>query len=166
MRAIPLVLCVALALLAACGDDDSAGEAAPAQAEPCTRTLRAGDSVVRLRHDGLTRSARVHAPRGVSRTRPLPVVLVLHFAGGPARAMEGLTRFTPLADRERFVAVYPEAAGRRHFWTLASSAPSKPDDVGFLTALLDRLERDACTDPDRVYATGVSNGGGMAVRLA
>lgn len=51
-------------------------------------------------------------------------------------------------------------------WTLTTDTPSKPDDVGFVRALLNRLERDACTDPDRVYATGVSNGGGMAVRLA
>lgn len=166
MRAIPLVLVVAVIAPTACGGSDSDGRAEPAQAERCTRALRSGDSEVRVRSGGLTRSARVHVPRGVARTRRLPVVLVLHFAGGPARAMEALTRFTPLANREGFVAVYPEAAGRRHFWTLPSNAPSKPNDVAFVGALLDRLERDGCTDPDRVYATGVSNGGGMAVRLA
>ena len=166
MRVISLAAVLVVVAIVACGSDDDAGHAAPAQAQQCVRDLRSGDSVMRLRSGGLARSARVHVPRGVPRSRRLPVVLVLHFAGGPARAMEELTRFSPLADRERFITVYPEAAGRRHFWTLPSQTASKPDDTAFLAALLDRLERDGCTDPERVYATGVSNGGGMAVRLA
>ena len=34
-----------------------------------------------------------------------------------------------------------------------------------IEALLDAIEALGCTDPDRVYATGVSNGGGFAARL-
>ena len=159
-------LAATMAIGACGGSDPDESSATPQAAQSCSRSLRTGDSAIRLRSGGLTRSARVHVPRGVPRSRRLPVVLVLHFAGGPARSMEQLTRFSPLADRERFIAVYPEAAGDRHFWTLPSDAPSKPDDVGFIRDLLDRLERAGCSDPERIYATGVSNGGGMAARLA
>jgi polyhydroxybutyrate depolymerase len=39
------------------------------------------------------------------------------------------------------------------------------DDVGFVGALLDRLEETLCIDRDRVYATGASNGGMFVHRL-
>jgi polyhydroxybutyrate depolymerase len=40
------------------------------------------------------------------------------------------------------------------------------DDVGFLSALIDKLSRDYRIDPKRVYSTGISNGGFMSQRLA
>jgi polyhydroxybutyrate depolymerase len=40
------------------------------------------------------------------------------------------------------------------------------DDIAFLTALLDRLEARYHIDERRVYATGISNGGLLAYRLA
>jgi poly(3-hydroxybutyrate) depolymerase len=40
------------------------------------------------------------------------------------------------------------------------------DDVGFMRALVQRLQMDACIDGSRVYATGVSMGGGMSHYLA
>jgi polyhydroxybutyrate depolymerase len=39
------------------------------------------------------------------------------------------------------------------------------DDIGFIGALLDELESTLCLDLDRVYATGISNGGMFAHRL-
>ena len=39
------------------------------------------------------------------------------------------------------------------------------DDVGFVEALLDELESTLCIDLDRVYATGISNGGMFVHRL-
>jgi polyhydroxybutyrate depolymerase len=41
----------------------------------------------------------------------------------------------------------------------------KPDDVGSIKALLPKAMQAACADPARIYATGVSNGGGFAARL-
>lgn len=40
------------------------------------------------------------------------------------------------------------------------------DDVGFLAALIDHISQDYTIDPERVYATGISNGGLMSLRLA
>lgn len=39
------------------------------------------------------------------------------------------------------------------------------DDVGFVDALLDELETELCLDAGRLYATGMSNGAGMATTL-
>src|SRR6202021_3599767 len=40
------------------------------------------------------------------------------------------------------------------------------DDIGFLRALLEKIERDYAVDPQRVYFTGISNGGMMSYRVA
>jgi polyhydroxybutyrate depolymerase len=40
------------------------------------------------------------------------------------------------------------------------------DDVGFMRAIVAKLQQEACIDPKRVYATGLSNGGAMSHRLA
>jgi len=111
---------------------------------------------------GRARSALVHVPRGVATGRRVPIVLVLHGAGGDGPGFERYSRFSQLADREGFVAVYPSAIDR--FWTVDEDS-NGPDDVRFVAALLDRLEGRTCVDPARVYATGLSNGGGMAARL-
>jgi polyhydroxybutyrate depolymerase len=39
------------------------------------------------------------------------------------------------------------------------------DDLGFIAQMLDRLERGLCLDLDRMYATGMSNGGMLVHRL-
>ena len=79
-----------------------------------------------------------------------------------------------LADREGFLAVYPDGTGRRKTrlltWnagTCCGSAMSENvDDVGFIAALLDDLAAKIPIDPKRVFATGHSNGAMMAYRLA
>src|SRR2546423_7414319 len=76
--------------------------------------------------------------------------------------MDRGTSLSGLADRAGFVAVYPSAAWK--FWNIAAS-PGKPDDVAFIRTLLNTVEFQVCIAPDRVYATGVSNGGGMAALL-
>jgi polyhydroxybutyrate depolymerase len=86
-------------------------------------------------------------------------VLALHGAGGNGRFMERFSGLTPVANRWGYVAVYPDAAGK--FWQIVQGH----DDVAFVSALLDSVEESVCVDATRVYATGVSNGGGMVARL-
>jgi polyhydroxybutyrate depolymerase len=123
-----------------------------------------GDFTINVRVGGLVRSALVHVP-GMGPGRPLAVVLAFHGAGGNGDFMADYSGLSPLADHDHFVVVYPTAAGKRHFWTLNSRDKSAPDDVGFISSLLDVLPSRACVDMQRVYATGVSNGGGFAARL-
>jgi polyhydroxybutyrate depolymerase len=59
--------------------------------------------------------------------------------------------------------LYPSAA-RHHFWTL--NRAERPDDLPRVGARLDEAERRTCIDHDRVYAAGVSNGGGFVARMA
>src|SRR5437899_2839405 len=135
---------------------------APAAASPCGRDERTGRYTLVLRSGGITRYALVNVPPGAPATRPLPLVLALHGAGGTGREMDSGTGLSALADRAGFVAVYPSAAWK--FWNISAS-PGKPDDVGFIKTLLDTVESQVCIAPDRLYATGVSNGAGMVALL-
>ena len=128
-----------------------------------------------LVHDGIPRSYVVRSPAGVRQGgRPLPLVFVLHGGGGNAANAERMTGFTQLVEREQVIVVYPEGtAGREgvplRTWNAVhccgAAMQRRVDDVGFIAALLDEMQRTLPVDPARVYATGMSNGAMMSHRL-
>jgi len=139
-----------------------AATAAVAQSsgQPAERTLR---------HAGASRSYLVHAPPAKSRpASKLPVLLVLHGGGGRAQQIMSATAMNPIAAREGFVVIYPQGLDRnwndgREF----QGRDSSKDDVGFLSAVLDDVERgDVGIDRATVGVAGISNGGFMALRMA
>ena len=79
--------------------------------------------------------------------------------------------FDRLADEHRFAVVYPNAL-RGLIGTACSIVGDVSanglniDDVGFLTAVVDKLVTEIGVDPGRVFAAGSSRGGFMAFRLA
>jgi polyhydroxybutyrate depolymerase len=107
----------------------------------------------------------------------LPLVVALHGGFGNGADMARMTAFTPLAAKEGFIVVYPDAfadpshPAERH-WNDGRavlefySQRENVDDVGFLTALVSSLEVTQGVDKARVYITGISNGGLMAFRMA
>jgi polyhydroxybutyrate depolymerase len=120
-------------------------------------------------HDGATRSYILQVPAAARATgRVPPALIVLHGGGGNARQMQRFSRFDELAAREGFVAFYPQGIDRgwndsREF----RGRDSHKDDVGFLIAMLDDARRAGVAfDRAAVFATGISNGGFMAMRLA
>ncbi|MBI5653073.1 MAG: polyhydroxybutyrate depolymerase, partial [Chloroflexi bacterium] len=85
-----------------------------------------------------------------------------------------MTGFSALADKEQFIVVYPNGTGRLGdkilTWNVGNccgyALDNMVDDVGFVRALIEKLKREYPIDPKRIYATGISNGGMMAYRLA
>ena len=110
---------------------------------------------------GTPRSYTVYVPRAYDPAEPMPLVLALHGRGGNGRGMAYLSNFNELAEREGIIVVYPDGLNRE--WSYLDRGP---DDVGFLTRLVDDVARDLAVDPQRVYVTGFSNGGFMTQRLA
>jgi polyhydroxybutyrate depolymerase len=131
---------------------------------------RYGVREIRMMHNGRERTCLIHVPVG-KLTGRLPLVLVLHGGGGTAAGMIKLTRnrFNELADVRGFYAAYPQ--GIRKHWNDFRDDPidyahrERIDDSGFISALIDRLAAEYPIDPDRVFATGISNGGFMSYRL-
>jgi polyhydroxybutyrate depolymerase len=109
------------------------------------------------------RTVTMHLPPG--RLGPLPMLVALHGLGGTGHGLEVDSGLDAIADRDGAVIAYPDALKGQ--WNQAPAVMgSTPDDAGFLVQLVNRLVAMGCADPQRVYAIGVSNGGGMAYRLA
>lgn len=133
-----------------------------------------GDHSLTLKHNDRERSAIVHVPARVSEKSVLPVVLNFHGGGGHGASEQQYSLMDRLADRENFIAVYPNGTGRLGekllTWNAGSccayAALNNIDDVGFVRALILELAQKLPIDRRRVFATGMSNGGMMAHRLA
>lgn len=128
----------------------------------------AGTKILRFTHDGKVRSAEIFVPE--RRKKYMALVVVLHGGGGTYERIRRYSGFNKLARREQFVVVYPGAAGKQ--WNDGRD-PSRyrngegaNNDIGYLSALIDRVVGDLQLNPDRVYVAGPSNGGMMSFRVA
>lgn len=127
----------------------------------------------RLVHDGRARTFRVYVPASYDDAAPAPVVLLLHGGFGSGAQIEASSRMLEVAAAEGFVVVSPDGVagpGGVRTWNGGSccgpAVDQGVDDVGFVSAMLDRLETSLCVDRRRVFATGMSNGAILAHRLA
>jgi polyhydroxybutyrate depolymerase len=136
---------------------------------PCLAASAPPTTTVTITSGGRQRTAVVHTPAAAA-GQPLPVLIALHGAAQDGTFFANYTGFSTLADAQKFIAVYPNALpssrfDNRPFWNVDSAVPGQPDDVTFISDLLDAVEAAHCVDATRIFATGVSNGGGMAARL-
>ena len=129
--------------------------------------MQVGESTRGVVIDGNRRTFRVYRPAELPGQAPL--VVVLHGGFGSGEQAESAYHWDALADREGFVVVYPEGIGRA--WNVGDACCGRPgrvgtDDVGYVTAVVAAVGDALPLDPARVYATGISNGGMLAYRLA
>ncbi|WP_376796002.1 alpha/beta hydrolase family esterase [Thermogemmatispora sp.] len=132
-------------------------------------TVRGTTLVGTLVSGGVTRSYRLHLPPDYQPDQPLPLVLNFHGHGSNGKQQETYTGFSSLADRERFLVAYPDgllAPDGKTGWNAYGPHPTPVDDVHFTSDLLQTLEEHWCIDLRRIFATGLSNGGGLTALLA
>jgi len=91
-----------------------------------------------------------------------PVVVDLHGHAEGAIRHATSTRFAQLGATEGFITVTPQGSGMIARWQLGDDTV----DVQFLLDLIDPLAVAPDVDPERIYLTGMSNGGVMATALA
>jgi len=127
-----------------------------------------------LFHKGIERTYLIHLPAQYQGSETLPLVLALHGGFGSAQNLQQQSGLSQKSDEENFIVVYPEGiVGDRlkiRTWNAGDccgfASRSKTDDTGFLSALIDTMLARYPIDPERIYVTGMSNGGFMAYRLA
>ncbi len=121
------------------------------------------------------RSFFVHVPDNVKDRRNLPVVIVMHGGGGDAAGVRRQTGMDEVADRNGFIAVYPQGtpallSEKMRTWNVGpccgKAGRTHVDDVGFISKLIDFMIANYGADRTRIYATGHSNGSMMSYRLA
>jgi polyhydroxybutyrate depolymerase len=129
-----------------------------------------------------TRYFRYYLPRNLPKNAP--VVILLH---GGTQSMRrifepragGTQAWPPLAESEKFLLLVPngvnaetgDTQGNRQNWNdcrpsvTGNRTNTGADDVGFMRQLIAWAASQHSIDPNRVYATGASNGGLMSYRL-
>ena len=122
-----------------------------------------------ITHDGIERDYIIYVPEIYDGSTSVPLVLNFHGFGSSASQQMFYGDFRDIADTEGFLLVHPEGTTfiGNQFWNVGFPGISSTiDDVGFTEALIDELATLYTIDLDRVYATGMSNGGFMSFLLA
>ncbi|MDY6790212.1 MAG: PHB depolymerase family esterase [Thermodesulfobacteriota bacterium] len=175
-----LIIPVLIGVLALCG---CAETYSTVRMGASSRNSYLGNHIFSISADGLERRYVIHVPQGYNSGKKMPVVIMFHGGGGTARAAMRKTGWAEKADKEGFLAVFPEGTapdsarpGRfrdnPQTWNDGSKRFSvgavRRDvaDVAFVTQLIDDLKARFSVDGRRIYTTGFSNGASMSFRLA
>ncbi len=161
-RVLSALLALTLSLLACA----QRGSASQPSYNNSVRTINVGN---------IERAYIIHIPTPAANTQTaLPLVLSFHGGGGNAANEMRVSNFDPLADEKGFIVAYPNGTGRLEdkllTWNGGSccgyAVANQIDDVAFVRAVIADIQSIANIDQKRIYATGFSNGGIFAYRLA
>lgn len=169
-RASIAAVCLLIAI-AGCSSSSTPATPTPRGATPTPRPTSASAPTPQTGHiqvGSLTRDYLVVTPPDIAGRDQLPLLLALHGRTQTDADAETISGYDAMALDPGAVVVYPQGYGDA--WNAgACCAPATTDgvdDVGFLRALIDRMEADYPIDPNRVFVAGGSNGGEMAERAA
>jgi len=115
------------------------------------------------------RQYKVHVPPGYQPDVPAPLVFCIHGLGQDAVLFCVVgSEMNTQSDEAGFVLVMPN--GYQNSWNAGTccggASTEQIDDVALFRAILTEVGEHVNIDLDRVYATGLSNGGYMSYRLA
>ena len=120
-------------------------------------------------HDEIQRDYILYIPAIYDGSADVPLVLNFHGYGSNANQQMFYGDFRDIADVEGFLLVHPQGTilnGNQHWNVGFPGSGSTTDDLGFTEALIDELANLYAINLDRVYGTGMSNGGFMSFLLA
>jgi polyhydroxybutyrate depolymerase len=123
----------------------------------------------KIESSGEVRRYLLYVPKTYDPAVPTPLVISIHgLAEWPAHQRD-ISHWNEVADENGFIVVYPAGTGIPLHWRAGgrfSTGAELPMDVAFISRLIDKLEAEYNIDPRRIYANGLSNGGGMSFLLA
>lgn len=116
---------------------------------------------------GEKREWLLHVPRSYDGRKPTALVISLHGAGLWPAAQREISRWNEEAERGGFIVVYPSGVDGHgpRIWR-ADGGTGLTKDVRFVSDLIDTLLAAYNIDATRIYANGLSNGGGMSFVLS
>ena len=165
-------LCAAM-LLSACGKNDARLMPDGSHMSATNQGLILGQPIS---VDGVLRQFHLYVPM---EAHAAPIVFLLHGHTGSANQIIGLNnlpapfkQWLDIAEREQITLIIPDGAkgpeGTQGWNDCRTDAPTNPstDDVAFLSAVRAKVIDELEVVNPRTFATGISNGGFMTMRLA
>lgn len=125
-----------------------------------------------LQHQGISRRYLLYIPADYDGMEEWPLVINLHGLGNNRLQQQFLSGMNDVADTAHFLVAYPEGTlaiqpnGRLAPAWNPGLLPERADDVDFIEHLIDTLDQNWAIDENRIYATGMSQGGVMSYLLA
>jgi len=123
----------------------------------------------KITSSGRVRRYLLYVPETYDESVPTPLVICIHgFVQWPAH-QQTLSGWNSLADEHGFIVVYPQGTGfplRWNTYTLDGNPDPMQEEVQFFLDLIESISKNYNIDPSRIYANGMSNGGGMSHVLA
>jgi polyhydroxybutyrate depolymerase len=126
--------------------------------------------------DGNTRSYEMYVPARYTGSSPVPLILDFHGIYSSAKTERQTSGFQTKADAEGFIVVYPEGISGPggQSWNADTTDQQwyswanlvQVDDVAFAVKVADDVKSKLNIDAGRVYVTGLSQGGAMALLCA
>ena len=120
-------------------------------------------------HEGVEREYIIHVPENLNQDSP--IVFVIHGYTGSAEGIAAYTGMNSIAEREGFIAVYPQGTidsnGNTFFNVGYEFNDDSPiNDVSFIRELVRSISQEFNLKRKKAFATGMSNGGDMSYLLA
>ena len=135
--------------------------------------LAPGDHNETITSGGLSRTFIVHIPTGFTGKTPTPAIIDFHPLGGTGSQQESSSGWKAKCDSVGCIVVYPNSSATQasdNSWNAGycctNAQQHKVNDVQFGRDIVTWLKANTNLDATRVYASGGSNGGGMAYRMA
>ena len=121
-------------------------------------------------HNNLERSYILYVPDSYDSNSSTSLVVNLHGYSSNAGQQMIYSNFYPIADTAGFILVHPQGTIDDNgfaFWNSGLFGESiEIDDMGFLSNLIDTISSQYNINQDKIYSTGMSNGGFMSYKLA
>lgn len=173
-----------LLILFSCNKDNSESNGMLLDGTTCSLGLNNTYNCSMIKN-GLAREFIVYVPESYSsQNLPVPLLFSLHGFTSYAEWNIQYTGFQSLADKNGFIVIYPQGSlwktipsektgfsseGNTHWnvgWTTELGERSSSDDIGFIDDLIEWSSDNYNVNTNRVYSTGMSNGGFMSYHLA
>jgi len=126
-----------------------------------------------LTHKALERYYIIYVPESGVSEASMPVLFALHGYGSTAEIHKNYTNYQPLAETSKFIVIYPQGSYFQgtftsgNHWNVGSwTAGSTADDVDFINEVIDLVSKKESINQNRLYSSGMSNGGFMSYHLA
>lgn len=118
-----------------------------------------GHSRETLTHNDLERQFQVYFPR--ESDEPSGLIIMLHGANQSGGSFRGTFPVAEGARDFNFITVYPNSIGTH--WNVLTRPGNTADDLDFIRTLIETMREQHNIDDNRIFITGYSNGGMMAI---
>lgn len=136
-----------------------------------------GDYIQSIQVGDLTRYFKVHIPKSYNGSKKVPLLFALHGGGGDMEVQSNDKYYLQISksESEGYIVIFPNGysefkSGKFATWNAgnccAQARDKNVDDIAFFKSLISFAKDKMMIDENKIFSTGMSNGGMMSYRLA